>query len=79
MSSNAIGGADTARLKQQIETLRGENASLRSTAKRDSEAIVSLNNEIRFLISVDEAPQQPPPATPFTNKAAIPPLTSNCR
>ena len=44
-------GGDLARLKRELRALKGENASLRSTARRDSAVIASLNDELRSRTS----------------------------
>ncbi|KAL3756703.1 hypothetical protein ACHAWU_006121 [Discostella pseudostelligera] len=53
------GREDMQRLKEEIQTLRGENASLRSTADRDCETIAALNDEIQSLKPSMEYCQNP--------------------
>ena len=42
--------AELIRLKHEIEVIRAENTSLRTSALHDSEVICNLNNEIRSLV-----------------------------
>ncbi|KAL7445322.1 hypothetical protein ACHAXH_007796 [Discostella pseudostelligera] len=48
-STATNGREDVQRLKEEVQALRGENASLRSAADRDCETIAALNDEIQSL------------------------------
>ena len=77
MNDAIVHEADIRCLKHEIQTLWGENESLRSTAKRDSEKIADLNDEIRSLLSEGEAPPvSTPMAVTYRGGAASPFATS---